>query len=441
MARSAASAARRETRFLGLPLRGWRMMSLMERTPTRWPRLSTTGRRRTCLRAIASSASRTSSTGVQVWTSPVNNSATRTSAARCPRIERAMQMSRSVTTPTTRPSSSTMGTTPQSRRHMTAAASASVESGRQTSTSRVIKLSTSILLSVLLRNLRRRPRARAEFQKPGHSVRSLLSQLRRAANAGGLLRGLWLCCNRRPAGVVVRGARFLTNREEDGLGAARTFVVGDIHGCYDELLALVELVGLGERDRLVCVGDLVVKGEKSREVLELFMSDARFSSVLGNHDRALLQAWKGEREDLKPSQQRCRARRGAGLERYAAVLASLPLFIVLGTRVVVHAGLRPNVALAEQSAEDLTELRTLGPDRTSREGTPWYEVYRGERVALFGHWPMTPPRRGPRAIGLDTGCVYGYSLTAYVVETGEFFSVPARRAYEAPRGRVENENG
>ena len=225
------------------------------------------------------------------------------------------------------------------------------------------------------------------------------------------------------------------------MGAARTFVVGDIHGCYDELLALVELVGLGERDRLVCVGDLVVKGEKSREVLELFMSDARFSSVLGNHDRALLQAWKGEREDLKPSQQRCRAQLDAGRERYAAFLASLPLFIDLGTHVVVHAGLRPNVALAEQSAEDLTELRTLGPDRTSREGTPWYEVYRGERVALFGHWPMTPPRRGPRAIGLDTGCVYGYSLTAYVVETGEFFSVPARRAYEEPRGRVENENG
>ncbi|MDT5293845.1 MAG: hypothetical protein QOJ76_725, partial [Acidobacteriota bacterium] len=59
----------------------------------------------------------------------------------------------------------------------------------------------------------------------------------------------------------------------------RTVVVGDVHGCYDELLALVELVCLGASDRLVCVGDLVVKGEKNREVLELFMRDARFSSV------------------------------------------------------------------------------------------------------------------------------------------------------------------
>jgi hypothetical protein len=220
------------------------------------------------------------------------------------------------------------------------------------------------------------------------------------------------------------------------LSATRTVVVGDIHGCYDELVALVELVGLRADDRLVCVGDLVVKGEKSREVLELFMRDARFSSVLGNHDRALLQAWKGERARLKPAQERCRAELEDGRERYAAFLDSLPHFIDLGSHIIVHAGLRPDVALAEQSIEDLTELRTLGPDRTSRVGTPWYEVYDGDRVALFGHWPMTPPRRGPRALGLDTGCVYGYSLTAYAIETGEFFSVPARRAYEEPRGRV-----
>ena len=217
---------------------------------------------------------------------------------------------------------------------------------------------------------------------------------------------------------------------------ARTFVVGDIHGCYDELLALVGLVGLGERYRVISVGDLVVKGEKNREVLELFMRDARFSSVLGNHDRALLEFWKGERAELKPAQERCRAELESGRERYAAYLDSLPLFIDLGSHVVVHAGLRPGVAPQEQSIEDLTELRTLGPDRTSREGTPWYEVYDGPKLALFGHWPMTPPRRGPRALGLDTGCVYGYSLTAYVVETREFFSVPARRAYEEPRGRV-----
>jgi diadenosine tetraphosphatase ApaH/serine/threonine PP2A family protein phosphatase len=216
---------------------------------------------------------------------------------------------------------------------------------------------------------------------------------------------------------------------------ARTIVVGDIHGCFDELVALVERVKLNASDRLVCVGDLVVKGEKSREVLELFMRDARFSSVLGNHDRALLEYWKGTRKEkeLKPSQKECLKQLADGRERYAAYLDTLPVYLDLGSHVVIHAGLRPGVALAGQSIDDLTELRTLGPDRTSREGTPWYEVYEGEKIALFGHWPLSPPRRGPRAIGLDTGCVYGYRLTAYVIETGEFYSTPALRAYDIPK--------
>lgn len=215
------------------------------------------------------------------------------------------------------------------------------------------------------------------------------------------------------------------------MGVSRTVVVGDVHGCYDELVALVERVGLGESDRLICVGDLIAKGKKSREVLELFMSDARFASVLGNHDRAVLEYWKGEREkkELKPAQRKAAKKLKDDRERFTAYLDTLPAYIDLGSHVVVHAGLRPGVALEEQSLDDLTEMRTLGEDRESRKGTPWYEVYEGERVALFGHWPAPEPRRGPRAIGLDTGCVYGHSLTAYVVETGEFVSVPALRPY------------
>ena len=50
---------------------------------------------------------------------------------------------------------------------------------------------------------------------------------------------------------------------------------------------------------------------------------------------------------------------------------------------------------------------------------------------LFGHWPAPEPRRGKKAIGLDTGCVYGYNLTAYIIETEEFFNVPALRAYRS----------
>lgn len=219
------------------------------------------------------------------------------------------------------------------------------------------------------------------------------------------------------------------------LKAGRTVVVGDVHGCYDELLSLLEAVGFSPDDRLVCVGDLIVKGEKNREVLDLFMSDERFSSVLGNHDRAVLRSLRGEPVKLKPHQEKCRAELERGRERYTVYLESLPPWIELDAHVVVHAGVRPGVALREQAIEDLTELRTLGPDRTSREGVPWYEVYDGEKTVLFGHWPAGTPRRGPRALGLDTGCVYGYQLTAYVIETQRLVSVHARRAYSVPGGR------
>jgi serine/threonine protein phosphatase 1 len=126
-----------------------------------------------------------------------------------------------------------------------------------------------------------------------------------------------------------------------------------------------------------------------------------------------------------------------GRAHYAAYLNSLPFLIDLGSHVVIHAGLRPDVPLDAQSPDDLTTLRTLGADRTSRQGTPWYEVYRGAKTALFGHWPSAQPRRGRCAIGLDTGCVYGYHLTAYIIESERFVSVRARRAYDSPKFSIK----
>ena len=210
----------------------------------------------------------------------------------------------------------------------------------------------------------------------------------------------------------------------------RTIVIGDIHGCFDEFVSLLKELDLGEEDRVVAVGDLVVKGTKNREVLDLFSSDQRFSSVIGNHDLAILRFWRGEVKSVKASQKRACKELEVDKERYYRYLSSLPLLIDLGTHLVVHAGIRPGVPLEEQAPEDLTELRTLGPDRTSRKGVPWYEVYDEEKIALFGHWPAKEPRRGKRALGLDTGCVYGNRLTAYIIETGEFVSVEANSAYD-----------
>lgn len=211
---------------------------------------------------------------------------------------------------------------------------------------------------------------------------------------------------------------------------ARTIVVGDIHGCYDELEDLLEAVSFGDKDRLICVGDLITKGPKSREVLERFMTEPRFSSVIGNHDLAIRRRWNGEKFKLKPSQKPTHKALKKEKDRFLPFLNALPFMIDLETHLVVHAGIRPDVALHSQTTEDLTELRSLGPDRAARDGTPWYSEYSGEKVVLFGHWPAPEPRRGRNAIGLDTGCVYGNKLTAYILETDEFKDVPARRTYD-----------
>ncbi|HSS20512.1 MAG TPA: metallophosphoesterase [Pyrinomonadaceae bacterium] len=213
--------------------------------------------------------------------------------------------------------------------------------------------------------------------------------------------------------------------------AGRTIVVGDIHGCYDELEDLLAEVQFGPADRLISVGDLITKGPKNREVLDRFMSDSQFSAVIGNHDLALRRRWNGEKFKLKDSQKPTHKDLKHEKENYLPYLNNLPFTIDLGEHLIVHAGLRPGVALHSQTTEDMTELRSMGKDRAARDGTPWYDEYDGDKIVIFGHWPAPEPRRGKKAIGLDTGCVYGHKLTAYILETEEFKSVKARRVYDA----------
>jgi serine/threonine protein phosphatase 1 len=213
---------------------------------------------------------------------------------------------------------------------------------------------------------------------------------------------------------------------------SRTIVVGDIHGCYDELMDLLDQLSVGSSDRIVSVGDLITKGPKNREVLELFMSDSRFETVIGNHDLALRRHWSGEDLELKPSQKEANRELKHDRDRFLPFLNSLPFTIDLGHHLVVHAGLRPAVELHSQTTKDLTQIRTLGEDPESKDGTPWYDVYEGDKFVLFGHWPAAEPRRGKMALGLDTGCVYGYRLTAYTIETGDLSFVPARATYASP---------
>ncbi len=210
----------------------------------------------------------------------------------------------------------------------------------------------------------------------------------------------------------------------------RSIVIGDIHGCYEELEDLLRAVQATAEDRIFSVGDLVTKGPASREVLEFFRDSRNTQAVLGNHEYALLRYYKREAVDLEPAQSRAVAELGDAFDSLMNWVSCLPHYLDLGSHMVVHAGIRPGRTIEEQAVEDLTELRTLdGPDPRSRIGTPWFERYEDAKIVIFGHWVFATPLVRNNAMGIDTGCVYGGRLTAVVLPDERLVSVPARRAY------------
>jgi hypothetical protein len=217
----------------------------------------------------------------------------------------------------------------------------------------------------------------------------------------------------------------------------RTIVVGDVHGCVDELRDLMRTVGYSPGDRLVMVGDLVAKGPDSHGVLQLLREEGALA-VLGNHDAHALAARDRKEEDLKPERRQVLDTLEA---KDWAYLEGLPLFVRLGPEregepdtVVVHGGVVPGVPIEQQEREHLLTLRSIRADgKPSKkiEGKPWAAVWKGPERVVFGHDAVRGLQQERMATGLDTGCVYGGKLTALLLPERRLVSVSARRSYVA----------
>lgn len=229
---------------------------------------------------------------------------------------------------------------------------------------------------------------------------------------------------------------------------ARTLIVGDVHGCLDELERLLDQAGFASGDRLVMVGDLVAKGPDSIGVLRL-LRGLGAESVLGNHDASLLRF------------HRARAAREVAPEVSDSIrklarklrdddwhwLEALPHAIELPEHraIVVHGGLVPGVPLARQKPDDMLTMRSIRPDGTAskriEDGVPWGSAWPGPEHVYFGHDAVRGLQRHPFATGLDTACVYGGRLTACVLPERELVSVKAKRAYSEPGKAIAARNG
>ena len=222
----------------------------------------------------------------------------------------------------------------------------------------------------------------------------------------------------------------------------KTLIIGDVHGCSNELRDLLHACGYAEGDRVIFVGDLVAKGPDSRGVLELYRTLGA-QSVRGNHDQAVLR-WQD------PAARKAAPERGPHHLRLArelssedwATLRSLPLWLRLPELglLIVHGGIVPSVPLEEHDPELLMNMRTLRPDGTGsrrpEDGVLWGSRWAGPERVVFGHHATAGLQQHPLATGLDTGCVYGKELTALVMPEDRIVSVPARSAY-APVDGVE----
>jgi hypothetical protein len=223
----------------------------------------------------------------------------------------------------------------------------------------------------------------------------------------------------------------------------RTIIVGDVHGCRDELECLLRLCGWIRGERLILAGDLVAKGPDSQGVVELARTWGA-KGVLGNHDAHVLRARDlragrapaDGKKKIRPEHQQVADTLGPDDWRY---LEELQLFLRLGPEsdgaadtAVVHAGAVPGVALEDQARENLITMRSIDDaGRASKriEGTPWAVAWQGPERLIFGHDAVRGLQQHAWATGLDTACVYGGRLTALVLPERRLVSVPAKRSY------------
>jgi serine/threonine protein phosphatase 1 len=210
----------------------------------------------------------------------------------------------------------------------------------------------------------------------------------------------------------------------------RTHIIGDVHGCYSELCDLLSALAPASDDRLIFVGDLVVRGPDNAGVVRLLMKDGlpNTTILLGNNEEKLRPTLEGSpRYAVPPVLKAIEQLREAGLlDDALAWFETFPLYVDLGAHWIVHAGVRPHLPLDRQTHADLVSIKTIDG---SPDGPMWWDHYAGENVVVFGHHVLKDVTFRANSIGLDTGCCYGGRLSALTLDTYEVTSVRAREVY------------
>jgi bis(5'-nucleosyl)-tetraphosphatase (symmetrical) len=234
----------------------------------------------------------------------------------------------------------------------------------------------------------------------------------------------------------------------------RRIFIGDVHGCADELDELLnELDYRPDRHALWFAGDVANRGPHALRAMRR-VHEVAAGMVLGNHDLHLLAVADGTRP-LRREDTIGELLDAPDRDELLGWLRQRPLVAEWDDVVLVHAGLHPRwknprkiaaplerrigrgkVPWSDPDLAFLTRVRTC--DERGRPGNgeasgpafrPWFDFYRGKRTVVWGHWAARGLVTAPRLRGLDSGCVWGGALSAWIADEDRIVSVPARRAY------------
>jgi len=209
--------------------------------------------------------------------------------------------------------------------------------------------------------------------------------------------------------------------------ANRVIVYGDIHGCLEEFKQLRKELKVDKDDIEISVGDFLNKGPLSLQTLR-FIKKHKILSVMGNNEAKVIRLYHKYKAQGESFLETLRSSDKETLLEIAesdiAFLETLPYYLKIDTLTIVHGGIQDGTSLHEDMSDkekkSLTQLRFYNKahepipyaDFENRE-TFWSETYDGrEGFVVFGHHPFEEVKIEKHAIGIDTGCVYGRSLTA-----------------------------
>jgi len=239
-------------------------------------------------------------------------------------------------------------------------------------------------------------------------------------------------------------------------------IIGDVHGCFDELVDLLTNLGYSiekqangdgvpaytaqppEGRKAIFLGDLVDRGPKIPEVLKLAMSMVAAGTALcvpGNHDVKLMRKLRGKdvqiTHGLADSLEQMEKESPEFRDRVSKFIDSLVSHYVLhdGKLVVAHAGMKEE--MQGRGSGKVRDFAMYGDTTGETEfGLPvrynWAAEYRGKAMVVYGHTPVPNSDWLNRTINIDNGCVFGGRLTALRYPEKEIVSVAAKGAYAQP---------